>query len=56
MKQGLGKDHDDPQINRAGGDGFPVFLFWFQTEKDGYHTYRQIDQILENTTGSIVHK
>ena len=56
MKQGLGKDHDDPQINRAGGDVFPVFLFWFQTEKDGHHTYRQIDQILENTTGSIVHK
>ena len=56
VEQGLGKDHDDPQINGAGRDGFPVFLFWLQAEKDGHHAHGQIDQILENTAGSIVHK
>lgn len=35
MKQGLGKDHDDPQINRAGGDGFRFFCFYSRQRKMG---------------------
>ncbi len=56
VKQGLGKDHDDPQINGAGGNGLPVFLFRFQAEEDGHHAHGKVDQILKYMAGCIVHE
>ena len=42
MKQGLGKDHDDPQINRAGGDGFLFFLS-LVSDRERWASYVQTD-------------